>query len=187
MADRGLMDGDEARDRGPLVIIGLSSLAVVAGVGLLLVGRGPQSPAVGDVSALPAVNAFLNGTSAVLLATGFAFIRRGRVAAHRACMLSAFGVSTLFLLSYVVYHALAGSVPFSGRGAIRGVYFTLLLSHIVLAAVVVPLALTTIWRALGERFDHHRRIARWTLPIWLYVSVTGVVIYWMLYHLYRPS
>jgi uncharacterized membrane protein YozB (DUF420 family) len=178
-----MVDRDEARDRRPLVIIGLTSLAVVAGVGVLLVGRGPQAPVVADLSALPAVNAFLNGTSAVLLATGFGFIRRGNVAAHRACMLSAFGVSALFLLSYLVYHAQVGSVPFSGRGLVRPVYFALLLSHIVLAAAVVPLALVTIWRGLAARFDRHRRIARWTLPIWLYVSVTGVLVYWMLYHL----
>jgi uncharacterized membrane protein YozB (DUF420 family) len=119
----------------------------------------------------------------VLLTVGFAFIRRKNVPAHRACMLSAFGVSAIFLVSYLVYHAQAGSVPFQGRGWVRPVYFALLLSHIVLAAVIVPLALTTIHRAWTGRFDRHRRIARWTLPIWLYVSVTGVVVYLMLYHL----
>jgi uncharacterized membrane protein YozB (DUF420 family) len=98
-------------------------------------------------------------------------------------MLSAFGVSSLFLASYVVYHASAGSRPFPGTGWLRPVYFALLVSHVLLAAVIVPLALMTIWRALRGQFDRHRRLARWTLPLWLYVSVTGVVIYWMLYHL----
>ena len=178
-----MAEHEAARDRGALLVIGLTSCVVVAAVGVLLIGRSPQAAATYDVSALPAVNAVLNGTSAVLLATGFVLIRRGNVAAHRACMLSAFGVSTLFLLSYVAYHAQAGSLPFQGRGLIRPVYYALLLSHIVLAAVIVPLALRTIHRAWTGRFDRHRRIARWTLPIWLYVSVTGVVIYWMLYHL----
>src|SRR5262249_49396581 len=100
-----------------------------------------------------------------------------------ACMLAAFAVSTLFLICYVVYHAQAGSVPFQGRGWIRPVYFALLLSHIVLAAAIVPLALTTLYRAWSARFDRHPRIAPWTLPIWIYVSVTGVLVYWMLYHL----
>jgi putative membrane protein len=168
--------------RAPALAIGLISAVVILAVGFLLLGQ--PAPARGgyDVSALPAVNAFLNGTSAVLLAVGFGFIRRGNVAAHRACMLVAFAVSTLFLVSYVVYHAQAGSVPFQGRGLIRPVYFALLLSHIVLATVIVPLALTTLYQAWGGRFDRHRRIARWTLPIWLYVSVTGVLVYWMLYH-----
>jgi len=169
--------------RAPTLVIGLTSGLVVLGVGFLLLGRSAPGAGATDVSALPALNAFLNGTSAVLLSAGFAFIRRRNVAAHRACMLAAFGVSAAFLVSYVVYHAQAGSVPFQGRGLVRPVYFALLLSHIVLAAAIVPLALTTIHRAWTERFDRHRRLARWTLPIWLYVSVTGVVIYWMLYHL----
>ena len=169
--------------RAPTLVIGVISAAVLLVVGVLLLGR--PAPARGgyDVSALPAVNAFLNGTSAVLLSVGFVFIRRKNVPAHRACMLSAFGVSAVFLVSYLVYHAQAGSVPFQGRGWVRPVYFALLLSHIVLAAVIVPLALTTIHRAWTGRFDRHRRIARVTLPLWAYVSVTGVVIYWMLYRL----
>jgi putative membrane protein len=171
--------------RAPAVVIGVVSGLVVLGVGALLLGRppAPARPAY-DVSALPAVNAALNATSAVLLAAGFACIRRRNVPAHRACMVAAFAASTLFLVSYLVYHAQAGSVPFQGRGWIRPVYFTLLLSHIVLAAVIVPLALTTLYQAWSERFDRHRRIARWTLPIWLYVSVSGVLIYWLLYHLF---
>jgi putative membrane protein len=169
----------------PALVIAATSVTVLVVVGVLLLGR-PGPAGGGEVSALPALNAFLNGSSAVLLGAGFVWIRRRNVAAHRACMLSAFGASTLFLVSYVVYHARAGSVPFAGQGLVRPVYFALLLSHIVLAAAIVPLALTTIHRAWTERFDRHRRLARWTLPIWLYVSVTGVVIYVMLYHLYAP-
>jgi uncharacterized membrane protein YozB (DUF420 family) len=136
-----------------------------------------------SVADLPAVNAALNLTAAVLLACGWVMIRRGRRAIHRAFMLGAFLSSTLFLVSYTVYHAHAGSRPFRGHGAIRAVYFTILTSHVVLAAVILPLAIVTLWRALGARYDRHRRIARWTLPLWLYVSVTGVLIYAMLYGL----
>jgi uncharacterized membrane protein YozB (DUF420 family) len=136
-----------------------------------------------SVADLPALNAALNGTSAVLLAAGYGFIRGGRRSAHRNCMLAAFVSSSLFLVSYLVYHAQVGSVPFGGRGILRTVYFTILLSHTLLAVAIVPLVLLTLWRALGERFPAHRRIARVTLPLWAYVSVTGVVIYWMLYRL----
>ena len=130
---------------------------------------------------LPALNAALNATAAVLLVTGFAMIRRGRVLQHRACMLSALAVSTLFLVSYVVYHLEAGSVRFTAGGWARPVYYAILLTHVPLAALIVPLALVTAWLALRGRFDRHRRIARWTLPLWIYVSVTGVLIYLMLY------
>jgi uncharacterized membrane protein YozB (DUF420 family) len=136
-----------------------------------------------DYTVLPAVNATLNGIAAIFLAVGWAFIRRGDRQRHRACMITAFAVSALFLASYLVYHANVGSVPFERQGAIRGVYFTILITHIILAALILPLALMTLSRALSRRFDKHRRIARWTLPIWLYVSVTGVVIYVMLYQL----
>lgn len=136
-----------------------------------------------SVTDLPAVNAGLNSISGLLLAAGYRYIRRGKIAAHRACMAAAFGVSTLFLICYLTYHAQVGSVPFQREGWIRPVYFTILISHIVLAAAILPLALVTLYRAWRERFDSHRRIARWTLPIWLYVSVTGVVIYLMLYRL----
>jgi putative membrane protein len=168
-------------ERGALGTIGAVSLAVVLSVALLLLGR-PAPPGEGvDVSALPALNALLNGLSAALLVAGYVFIRRRRIGAHLTAMLGAFGVSASFLMSYVIYHYYAGSRPFTGQGWVRVVYFGLLLTHIVLAAVIVPLALTTIYRALSGRFERHRRLARWTLPIWLYVSVTGVVIYWMLY------
>jgi uncharacterized membrane protein YozB (DUF420 family) len=136
-----------------------------------------------SLSDLPALNATLNATSAVLLMTGYLFIRRGDMRRHRVAMISACIVSTLFLASYVIYHANVGSKPFTGRGTIRAVYFTILLTHVVLAATVVPLALITLSRALRERFDRHIAIARWTFPIWMYVSVTGVLVYLMLYRM----
>ena len=136
-----------------------------------------------SVSQLPAVNAALNSLSAILLVGGYLFIRSRNIKAHKACMLSAFGSSILFLASYLIYHYQVGSVPFKGQGGIRLVYFTILLTHTILATTVVPLALVTLFRAFKERFDAHRRIARWTFPIWLYVSVTGVIVYWMLYRM----
>jgi uncharacterized membrane protein YozB (DUF420 family) len=135
------------------------------------------------VTDLPALNAFLNASSALLLATGYALIRRGRRDAHKRVMLAALASSALFLTSYVVYHAQVGSVRFRGQGAVRTVYFTILLTHTVLAVAIVPLVATTLVPALRGRFDRHRRLARITLPLWAYVSVTGVVIYWMLYRL----
>lgn len=135
----------------------------------------------------PALNASLNAASTIFLVLGYIMIRSRRIQAHRACMAAAFLLSTAFLVSYVIYHLNVGSVRFTGQGWIRPVYFTLLVSHIILAAAILPLALITLARALRERFDAHRRIARWTLPIWLYVSVTGVVIYWLLYHAYGPA
>ncbi len=136
-----------------------------------------------DVTDLPGVNATLNTISAALLAAGYVLIRAGRIGQHRMCMLAACATSTLFLTSYVVYHLNVGSVAFTGQGPVRAVYFTVLISHIVLAALILPLALVTLFRALRERFAAHAAIARWTLPIWLYVSVTGVIVYWMLYRM----
>ena len=138
------------------------------------------------ISTLPALNALLNGASALLLAAGYFFIRRGKVAAHKLCMLSAFGLSALFLVSYLTYHYHSGSTTFTGQGWSRPVYFSILISHIVLAATIVPLALITLYRALKKRFVVHRRLARRTLPLWLYVSITGVLIYLMLYHVFAP-
>jgi putative membrane protein len=135
------------------------------------------------ISDLPAVDATLNATAAVLLATGWILIRRGRYRAHRAVMITAFCTSVLFLISYLTYHAHIGSKHFPGHGAIRVVYFSILLTHTVLAAVIVPLVLMTLSRGLSARYDRHRAIARWTLPLWMYVSVTGVIVYVMLYHL----
>lgn len=136
-----------------------------------------------DVRDLPAVNASLNATASVLLIWGWTLIRRKLIDAHRKVMLAACGVSTLFLICYLVYHYSVGSVRFQGTGPIRTVYLTILLTHTVLAATVPFLAGITLFRGLSRKYDKHRRIARWTLPIWLYVSVTGVVVYWMLYRL----
>ena len=136
-----------------------------------------------EVTQLPTVNAALNGIAATLLAAGYVCIRRGRVDLHRRCMLAAFATSALFLVSYVAYHAQAGSRPFTGEGAVRVAYFTVLVSHIVLAAAILPLAIVTLRRGLRRDDARHVALARWTLPIWLYVSVTGVVVYWMLYRL----
>ena len=138
-------------------------------------------------AALPAVNAALNGTSARLLAIGFLAIRRRRAHLPRACMLAAFTTSVLFLASYVTYHLHAGTTRFSGRGWVRPVYFTILGTHTVLAALIPPLAAVTLAFALGARFARHARLARWTLPAWLYVSVTGVVIYVLLYWVYPAA
>lgn len=137
-----------------------------------------------SLSDLPALNATLNATSAVLLLSGYLFIRRGHMRRHRAAMISACIVSVLFLTSYVIYHANIGSKPFTGRGPIRVVYYTILLTHVLLAVAVPPLAIITLSRGLRSRFDRHVAIARWTFPIWMYVSVTGVIIYVMLYQFF---
>jgi uncharacterized membrane protein YozB (DUF420 family) len=134
-----------------------------------------------SIGDLPAVNATLNATAAILLVIGYVLIRRGRIRQHRAVMLTALTVSALFLISYLTYHAHAGSKHYTGQGPIRAVYFTILISHTILAAAILPLVLITVSRALAARYDRHRAIARWTLPIWLYVSITGVVVYFMLY------
>ncbi len=136
------------------------------------------------IADLPALNATLNGIAAIFLAAGYYFIRRRQIARHRAAMLGAFGMSVLFLISYVIYHANAGSRPFPGLGPIRVVYFAILITHIILAAAIVPLALVTLRRGLRRDDARHRRIARITWPIWMYVSVTGVIIYLMLYQMY---
>lgn len=134
-----------------------------------------------EISDLPTLNAALNAVSAVFLFTGWVLIRRGLTTSHKRCMLAAMTSSTFFLISYVVYHANVGSRPFTGQGGVRVLYFAILISHVILAAAIVPLALVTVTRGLRAQYDRHVRIARWTLPLWLYVSVTGVVIYLMLY------
>ena len=134
-----------------------------------------------DINALPIVNATLNGISALFLLVGYGFIRSGRIIQHRICMVTAFTTSTLFLASYLIYHFNVGSVSFTGEGAIRFLYFTILISHVILASLILPLALMTLRYALKKDFNRHASIARWTLPLWIYVSVTGVIIYWMLY------
>ncbi|HLZ11158.1 MAG TPA: DUF420 domain-containing protein [Candidatus Acidoferrum sp.] len=135
-----------------------------------------------------ALNAILNGTSGVLLTAGYAAIRSGKIAIHKLLMISAFSVSTVFLISYVIYHVRVRQVVlFQGQGWIRPVYFTILFTHTILAIVIVPMILVTLRRAWLEKFDKHRLIARWTLPLWIYVSVTGVVVYLMVYQIYAPS
>ena len=137
-----------------------------------------------DYSIFPAIDATLNGTTAVLLAVGHHFIKRGSMARHRAVMIAAFATSSVFLACYLYYHFHVGSVHFRGQGWSRPVYFSILISHTILAAVVVPMILITLTLGLRDRFDRHRRIARWTYPIWMYVSVTGVVVYLMLYKIF---
>ncbi len=136
-----------------------------------------------QVQDLPAVNATLNALAALLLGTGYVLIRQRRLIAHRNVMIAALVCSVLFLTSYLIYHAHVGSKPFPGTGPVRTVYFTILITHTILAAAVPVLAIITVWRAYRKRWHRHVRIARWTLPIWLYVSVTGVVVYWMLYQM----
>jgi uncharacterized membrane protein YozB (DUF420 family) len=135
------------------------------------------------VSDLPALNAVLNSTSAILICIGWFLIKRGRWKQHRAVMIAAFCTSVLFLVSYLTYHAQVGSVRFTGQGPVRALYFSILLTHTILAVVIVPMVVMTLSRGLRGRFDRHRAIARWTLPLWLYVSVTGVIVYLMLYRL----
>ena len=132
---------------------------------------------------LPALNATLNGLSFILLVTGYYFIRTRQWRKHRACMIAALVMSGLFLISYVIYHAQVGSVPFQKTGWIRTVYFAVLIPHVMLAALMVPPVIITVSRALSGKYDKHRRIARWTLPVWLYVSITGVIVYVMLYQM----
>lgn len=174
--ERGVPGGE----RGLAVVVyGLSALVCLLVLVLVLYPRS-LVPVGMDVSGLPAFHAILNGTTAVLLATGYLLIRAGRIAWHRAVMLTAFGLSCLFLISYVVYHSQAPDAAFGGRGWVRPLYFFVLISHITLAPVVLPAALYTVARALRAEYPRHRRIARLTLPVWLYMSVTGVIVYLMM-------
>lgn len=138
------------------------------------------------ISYLPHVNAILNSTSALFLIAGYSFIRAKRINSHRNCQITALVASTLFLISYLTYHYYHGDTPFPGQGIVRPFYFVLLITHVVLAVVILPLVIVTVYRAARGDYRRHRKIARWTLPLWLYVSVTGVIVYLMLYHLY-PS
>ncbi|MGH9971029.1 MAG: DUF420 domain-containing protein [Pyrinomonadaceae bacterium] len=140
-----------------------------------------------DISYLPHLNALLNSTSTVLLVTGYLFIRSGRIKAHRNCQISALITSTFFLASYLTYHYYHGETKFLGQGIVRPLYFTILITHVILAIVILPLVLITAYRAVRGDFLRHRKIARWTLPLWLYVSVTGVIVYLMLYRLYPAA
>jgi uncharacterized membrane protein YozB (DUF420 family) len=136
-----------------------------------------------DYAVLPTINATLNGIAGVFLLIGYVLIKRGQITAHRNAMLAAFGSSTLFLISYLIYHAQAGSRPFTGQGPIRYIYFAILISHVVLAAAILPMAISTLSRGLRGRYAEHKRIAKWTFPTWMYVSVTGVIVYLMLYQM----
>lgn len=138
------------------------------------------------VEILPPIQASLNVTAATLMSVGFYFIRRGNRSAHKACMISALAVSTLFFIFYLYYHSQVGNIPFAGQGAIRPIYFSVLITHVLLAAAIVPLVITTVSFVLRGKFFQHRKVARWTLPIWLYVSITGVLIYFLAFHIYPP-
>jgi putative membrane protein len=140
-----------------------------------------------NLTVLPHFQASMNTVSTILLLTGFYFIKNDNRNAHMKCMISALATSSLFLVSYLTYHYYAGTTRFGGEGWIRPAYFAILLTHTILAIAIVPMVLVTLWRAVKGRFEAHRKIARWTLPVWLYVSVTGVIIYYMLYHLYPPA
>lgn len=163
-------------------VIGALSVVVLLAVVVVMFVL-PEPGGRDDLGLLPEVNATLNGLAAVFLLLGFVFVRRRRIGEHKACMLVATAVSAAFLVSYLIHHARVGSVPFAGEGTIRVVYFAILIPHVVLAAVMVPMVLTTLYRALTGRFERHRRIARWTWPTWMFVSVSGVAVYVMLYHL----
>jgi putative membrane protein len=162
------------------VIGGLTLFVMVAVLLVIVLGPGKHQRG-GAPSPLATLNVVLNGSAGVALVAGYLAIRSRRIELHRRCMLTAFGLSSLFLVSYLVHHARVGSVPFDGTGLIRTIYLSILFPHIVLAAVIVPLALFTIYRGWTGRYGEHRRIARWTLPLWLYVSLSGVAIYYLLY------
>jgi len=163
---------------------GIPAISALAVLGLaLLIYAQPRSVSGSGPSALASLNALLNAGAAACLISGWFFVRRRRIGAHRRSMLAAFALSCAFLVSYLVHHAQVGSVPFRGTGALRGLYFTLLLPHIVGAATVLPLALFAIYRGWTGRIAAHRKVARIALPLWLYVSASGIVLYWMLYRL----
>jgi len=164
-------------------VIGVLSVVVLAAVFIVVYGMSGRGAAPGTPGVLAKVNAALNGSAACFLLSGYLFIRKRHIKAHRTCMVTAFVLSSLFLVTYLLHHAQVGSVPFRHEGWVRGVYFAVLVPHVALAAVIVPLALFTIYRGWTGRIAKHRKIARWTLPLWLYVSVSGVAVYLMLYHL----
>jgi len=170
---------DDTPPRAAIAVVSATVLAVIA----VLTRHGDPVDAHAVPSTLATMNACANGTATILLVSGWIAVRRRLVRAHRLCMLGALAASTLFLVGYVVHHARVGSVPFAGPDALRPIYFAVLVPHVLLSAVVLPLALTTVWWAWRGRFASHRRIARWTLPLWLYVSASGVAVYWMLYRL----
>lgn len=162
------------------IAVAIVSIAIPLLVIFLFYVKPPDLTVGFDIRILPALNASLNFTTAVLLVCGYIFIRRKEKGSHKLCMLTAFALSALFLISYVIYHSLAEETHFGGEGVIRYIYFFILITHIILAAAIVPLVLITLVRGLSNKFDKHRKIARWTFPLWLYVAVTGVVVYLML-------
>jgi putative membrane protein len=168
------------RDRSINLAITAVSIAIPLLVLTLFYLKPPDVRIGFDLKILPALNASLNFTTALLLLTGFYFIRNRKIHSHRLCMITAFCFSALFLISYVTYHTLTEPTSYGGEGIMRTIYFAILITHIVLAAAIVPLVLITLVRGLQEKFDRHRKIARWTFPLWLYVSITGVVVYLML-------
>ncbi len=173
---------EQAEDRLPRALVAGISLVAVAAVLVVTYALPGRSGREAEVGILPSVNATLNATSSALLVMGYFFVRRRRLGAHKACMLVALGTSAAFFVGYLIHHARVGSVPYQGTGMARTLYFSVLIPHVLLATAVLPLALTTVYRALTGSFERHRRIARWTLPIWLFVSVSGVVVYFLLYH-----
>ena len=173
----------KSNDAKVIPIITIVSVLIPIVVAILM--RLPGQQVFGDLSILPFFHAVLNGTTALCLIVGYMLILKKRRNAHKVCMLTALSLSSIFLVSYVVYHFNAGHVAYKGEGIIRTVYLTILASHIVLATAILPLALLTVYRGLTDQLDKHRRLARWTLPIWLYVAVTGVVIYIMMQQSYN--
>ena len=169
------------KDRSVNIAIAVVSVAIPLVVLVLFYLKPPDVQLGFDLKILPALNASLNFSTAILLCTGYYFIRNKKKQAHKLCMITAFCLSSVFLISYIIYHTLSVPTHYGGEGWIRTLYFTILISHIILAAAIVPLVLITLTRALRERFDRHKKIARWTLPLWLYVAVTGVIVYLMLY------
>lgn len=167
------------------VVIAALSALVIGAVAVLVLRTPPGELGDPVASPLPSINALLNGCAALLLSLGYVFVRRRQLWAHQVCMTTAVVTSTLFLITYVVHHYQVGSVRFGGSGWLKSVYLAVLVPHVLLSAVMVPMVLTTLVHAWRGRLQQHRRIARWTLPVWLYVSVSGVVVYWMLYHLGR--
>lgn len=176
----------KTNDKVFVPLIGLLSVVVPLLVAALLLLDRPLLDIFGDVSFLPTLNAILNSAVAVLLVLGLVFIRRKQIKLHRFVMISAFVLSSLFLISYVIYHSQAQSVPYGGEGASKVIYLIILLSHIVLSVAIVPLALFSIYRGVTSQFEKHKKITRWAWPIWLYVAVTGVIVYLMA-HVYNPG
>jgi len=177
------VDPNPPLEQPPLRWVAATTLLVLAAIAVVTLGHRPGGGGGPVATFVPTLNAALNATSSILLVTGWLCIRRGWIAAHRACMLTAFAASAAFLVGYLTHHARVGSIPFTGEGAVRVLYFAVLIPHIVLSAVVLPMALVTLWYAWRGQFVRHRRLARWTLPVWLYVSASGVTVYWMLYRL----